>query len=152
MKKKITIFLAGTIDDGRSSDWQGEIIKACSDIEEIEFYNPRRYDFPEHPKKEDVVNQIRWEQEHLDKADYILMNLLPGSKSPISLLELGLYAISGKMIVHCPESFYRYTNVEETCRKYAIYLNNDTSTQALKESVQKIVCLEKRFKNIEDIG
>lgn len=152
MKKKITIFLAGTIDDGHSSDWQAEIIKACSDIEEVEFYNPRRYDFPEHPKKEDVVNQIRWEQEYLDKADYIIMNILPGSKSPISLLELGLYAESGKIIVHCPESFYRYTNVEETCCKYAIYLNNDTSIQALKESVHEIVCLEKEIQNIEDIG
>ena len=34
------------------------------------------------------------------------------TKAPISLLELGLYAASGKMVVYCPEGFYRLRNVE----------------------------------------
>lgn len=133
----ITIFLAGTIDDGNSTDWQHELMEAAKYLD-VEFYNPRRYDFPEHPKKEDVVKQIRWEQEHLDKADYILMVLLPGSKSPISLLELGLYAQSRKLIVCCDAEFYRYTNVEETCRKYRIPLYNTTDIKRLVSIIESI--------------
>ena len=141
VKERIKIFLAGTIDDGHSNDWQGELLAATKDLQkEVEFYNPRRYDFPEHPKKEDVVKQIRWEQEHLDKADFILMVLLEGSKSPISLLELGLYAhYQNKIAVCCPESFYRYTNVEETCRKYGLYLTNRTDTQHLVTVIEWLI-------------
>lgn len=133
----ITVFLAGTIDDGHSTDWQHELIEAAEYLD-VEFYNPRRYDFPEHPVKEDVVKQIRWEQEHLDKADYILMVLQPDSKSPISLLELGLYAQSRKLIVCCTDKFYRYTNVEETCRKYKIPLYNTTDIKELVSIIEKI--------------
>ena len=61
--------------------------------------------------KEDMEKQIKWEQNHLDSADVIAMVLLDDSKSPISLLEMGLYAKSKKLIVFCTPEFYRYDNV-----------------------------------------
>jgi hypothetical protein len=42
------------------------------------------------------------------------------TKSPISLLELGLYASSGKMIVYCPEGFWRKGNVDIVAQRYDI--------------------------------
>ena len=119
------IFLAGTIDMGNSEDWQEEVgyqviqrsITQGNGIHYI--YNPRRI---EGFKNEDQEEQIQWELDHLDKADTILMNLLPSSRSPISLLELGLYAKSGKLIVVCPKEFYRYSNVRIICEKYKIPL------------------------------
>lgn len=144
MNETPTIFLAGTIDDGHSIDWQHELMEACEPYD-VEFYNPRRYDFPEHPLKEDVVKQIRWEQEHLDAADYILMVIMPGSKSPITLLEMGLYAHQpNKLFVFCAEDFYRRTNVEETCRKYNLYLDADTSIEHLRDSVGEIAAFHKQ--------
>lgn len=117
------IFLAGTIDMGNSENWQDEATKLFDNplLKKIGFtiYNPRR---AEGFKNEDQDEQIRWELDHLDKADIILMNLLPSSRSPISLLELGLYAESGKLIVICPKEFYRYSNVRITCEKYRIPL------------------------------
>lgn len=119
------IFLAGTIDMGNSEDWQEEVIKLFNGplLKEMEFtiYNPRRI---EGFKNEDQEEQIQWELDHLDKADTILMNLLPSSKSPISLLEFGLYAKSGKLVVVCPKEFYRYSNVRIICEKYKIPLYN----------------------------
>ena len=50
------------------------------------------------------------------------MYFSPETKSPISLLELGLYATSGKMIVCCPDGFWRKGNVEIVCEKYEIPL------------------------------
>jgi len=116
-----TVFLAGTIDNGNSFNWQENIIYRCKDLD-ITFYNPRRKEWTNNPTQSQLEYQIKWEQEHLDNADIIVMCLLDESKSPISLLELGLYAQSGKLIVFCNPAFYRYTNVELTCQKYNIPL------------------------------
>lgn len=115
-----TVFLAGTIDNGDSFNWQEGIINRCQDLD-IVFYNPRRKEWMS-STREEIEYQIKWEQEHLDNADLIIMCLLDNSKSPISLLELGLYAQSGKIIVFCNPEFYRYDNVRLTCEKYNIPL------------------------------
>ena len=44
----------------------------------------------------------------------------PNTKSPISLLELGLYATSKKLHVICPKGFWRKGNVDIICKKYDI--------------------------------
>lgn len=116
-----SVFLAGTIDNGDSSNWQEELINKCKDLN-ITFFNPRRKEWIQNPTSEDIEKQIKWEQEHLDSANTIIMCLLDNSKSPISLLELGLYARSGKLLVFCNKAFYRYDNVRLTCQKYNIPL------------------------------
>ncbi len=46
----------------------------------------------------------------------------PDTKSPITLLELGLIVRDKptRLIVYCPEGFYRKGNVDIICRKYKI--------------------------------
>ena len=44
----------------------------------------------------------------------------PNTTSPISLLELGLHAKSKKMIVCCPEGFWRKGNVDIVCENFYI--------------------------------
>lgn len=121
-KKKVTIFLAGTIEMGAGIKWHRQVaeqiyhvlsakIKDNTKMPELEFYNPRRTkDFT--PEIE--VSQIKWEQEHLAKADYIFMYIQPDSKSPISLLEFGEFIKTGKLYLYCEPSFYRYRNLELT--------------------------------------
>lgn len=116
-----TVFLARTIDNGDSFNWQEGIINRCQDLD-IVFYNPRRKEWPSVTVTSQIEYQIKWEQKHLDNADLIIMCLLDNSRSPISLLELGLYAQSGKIIVFCNPEFYRYDNVRLTCKKYNIPL------------------------------
>lgn len=133
-----SIFLAGTIDNGNSENWQEkqiELIKArYNEVNELPFgfetnevvliYNPRNdnWDASNSDDEEAMNKQISWELEHLEKATEIIMNLLPNSKSPISLLELGLFGGSGKMTVYCTKDFYRYFNVKVTCNRYNIKL------------------------------
>ena len=69
-----------------------------------------------------MVHQVNWELEHLEKADLIIMNILGSSKSPISLLEMGIYMQSGKMHVICEPDYYRYDNVRITCKRYSVPL------------------------------
>jgi hypothetical protein len=61
---------------------------------------------------------ISGELEALELADMIILNFLPEAKSPISLVELGLYMKSSKLIVVCPKEFYQYRYVSTICDKY----------------------------------
>lgn len=116
------VFLAGTIDNGASRDWQSEwIAEIQSDTKTYQHYpftivNPRRPDWNTDWTKDndELVRQIRWELNGLNTSTDIFMWLEPNSKSPISLLEMGLFASSGNLLVGCPEMFYRYENVRQT--------------------------------------
>jgi hypothetical protein len=50
------------------------------------------------------------------------MYFVPSTKSPITLLELGLLARSNKLVVCCPEEFWRRGNVEVVCARYGVPL------------------------------
>jgi len=132
------IFLAGSIEMGAAEEWQKEVVKAFSSYEDVIIYNPRRHDWDTSWKQEmgdnQFTKQVEWELKHLDDADVILMYFDPATKSPISLLELGLYANKRKLVVVCPEGFYRKGNVDITCRKYGItvYTTLDIAIQNLK--------------------
>lgn len=115
-----SVFLAGTIDMGNSVDWQSAAAElfAAKDGNYL-LYSPRQSEW--HPEREgEMEYQVNWELEHLERADRILMYFLPGSLSPISLLELGLFARSGKVVVVCSPEYYRYDNVIITCRRYSV--------------------------------
>lgn len=126
-RSKKSIFLAGSIENGAAEDWQAEIGKWLL-CQNYNTFNPRRKDWDsswiqsyENPQ---FNQQVKWEMNALDKADYIIMYFDPATKSPISLLELGLHAHSGKLFVVCPDGFYRKGNVEVVCSIYDIPLFN----------------------------
>lgn len=116
---KLSVFLAGTIDNGASVDWQQELIKLLADNDNIVLYNPRKASWDKNAGPEAVKKQILWELEMQDKVDLVLMNILPGSQSPICLLELGLHLGQKKPIMlACSEGYWRYTNVKVTAQRY----------------------------------
>ena len=127
---KLSIFLAGTIDNSKSFNWQSALIKKLSsnyDLPNVKIYNPRREIWPSDVDNAEMTFQIKWEQEHLDKSDIIIMVFDDNSRSPITLLELGLYATSKKLHVFCTDKFYRFDNIKLTCEKYNIPLIESTS-------------------------
>lgn len=63
----------------------------------------------------DMGSGVDWQKDVVE-----LFEKAPGSKSPITLLELGLFAKSGKLHVVCTEGFYRYDNVRITCAKHGV--------------------------------
>ena len=118
---RTTVFLAGTIDMGRSADWQSQADSLFSELPDGAFmlFNPRQADW-DASRPGEMDYQVNWELDHLEKADWIIMNILPDSRSPITLLELGLHARGGRLLVICPPEFYRYDNVRITCAKYGV--------------------------------
>lgn len=123
VKTNTKIFLGGSIEMGKAIDWQRDLIERLKD-EMITFLNPRRNDWDSSWTQE-ITNpqfkeQVDWELNGLENADIIVMVFDPNTMSPISLLELGLHASSEKMVVICPEGFWRKGNVDIVCEKYNI--------------------------------
>jgi hypothetical protein len=123
--KQPRLFLAGTIDMGISIDWQKKAAKALEDLP-VTLFNPRRTHWNRnwiqsarsvHSK---LKEQILWELKHMEKADIVAVWLAPKSQSPITLLEIGLHARSGKMIIGCPYTFWRAANIYVTAARYRV--------------------------------
>jgi hypothetical protein len=119
-----TVFLAGSIEMGKAEDWQTDTIEVLKEIDYLTIFNPRRADWDSSWKQEKnnphFYAQVTWELNRLDEADVIAMYFDSATLSPISLLELGLYAESGKLVVCCPNDFWRNGNVDIVCSKYGI--------------------------------
>ena len=121
--EKTTIYLGGTIDMGNSEEWQAKVTNELKN-ERVILLNPRRDDWNTawKPVKEEPEfrKQVEWELNALEQANYIIMYFGKDSKSPISLLEMGLYARTGKLFIVCPEGFWRKGNVDITAEKYGV--------------------------------
>ncbi len=117
------IFLAGSIDNGQAPDWQGQVERALAGFEVV-LLNPRREDWD--PTWEvsaanpGMQEQVKWELDAQERAGLIAMYFAPGSKSPVTMLELGLFARSGRLLVACPPDFWRQGNVELVCKRYRV--------------------------------
>lgn len=135
-----TIFLAGSIEMGAAENWQ-EVIERTFEKEDVTFFNPRRDDWDSswHQDGEQFNTQVNWELNALDESDIIFMYFSPETKSPISLLELGLYAGERKMIVVCPDGFWRKGNVSVVCTRYSIPMFNtiEEGIFALRTMIKK---------------
>jgi hypothetical protein len=128
-----SVFIAGSIEMGKATDWQKDLLSDLLNTfsapgKEITILNPRRQDWDPSWKQDkeckEFREQVDWELEHLEKADVVAMYLQPGTMSPISLLELGLYAMDqgNKLVVCCPEGFWRRGNVQVVCARYGVVL------------------------------
>ena len=123
---------------GAAENWQERLERELANLE-IDVLNPRRDDWDaswvqsiENPQ---FREQVEWELYGLDHADLIALYFAPDTKSPISLLELGLFAASRKLVVCCPEGFWRRGNVEIVCNRYGIPLV--ASIDALIETIKR---------------
>lgn len=123
---EISIFLAGSIEMGKAVDWQTQVTEGLKDIDCV-ILNPRRDDWDSswEQKIENLQfrEQVEWELSALDRADFIVFYFDPKTMSPISLMELGLHAgfhPYPRVVVCCPEGFWRKGNVDVVCQRYGL--------------------------------
>jgi hypothetical protein len=119
------LFLAGSIDMCAAVDWQTALTSALGTRDAI-VLNPRRDEWDaswrqsiDEPR---FREQVEWELDGLERADLVAMWFAPGSQAPVTLLELGLTARAGKLVVGCPDGYWRKGNVEVVCARFAIPL------------------------------
>lgn len=121
------VFLAGSIEMGLAVDWQSAIKKKLGDKPGY-LFNPRR-DAWDSSWEQSMANpmfkeQVEWELGALRTSDVKFFYFDPNTKSPVTLLELGLmlgdFSHRQNLIVVCPPGFWRRGNVEITCDFYGI--------------------------------
>lgn len=138
---RVSVFLAGSIDMGAAVNWQAAVTEGLMDWD-IDIYNPRRDDWDwtweqsiDNPK---FLEQVTWELDHLESADIICVNFDPNGKSPITLLEFGLFH-NKPMVVCCPKGFWRKGNVDIVCNRYNIILVETIEELVLR--LEALICL-----------
>jgi len=141
INNETSLFLAGSIEMGSAEDWQHKVTNALSDIEHLVIFNPRRDDWDsswlQDINNTPFRNQVMWELDALARADKIFMFFSPGTRSPISLLELGLF-IAKDIYVCCPEGFWRKGNVDIVCSVYCerpVFANLDLAIHECRADI-----------------
>lgn len=141
----LTVFLAGSIDMGEAEDWQTKIGEELQDLN-VTFVNPRRDDWDsswvqsiDNPQ---FNEQVSWELTGIERSDVVAMYLADGSKSPISLLELGLAITDPEkvVIVYCTDKFYRKGNIDIVCERFNIpvYETWEDFVNALRDLLENV--------------
>lgn len=121
--RKFSVFTAGSIEMGNAVQWQKQMVTMLSDLP-ITVCNPRKGKWnaavtPE-AKHQDFRDQVDWELSALEQVDVIIFFFDVNTMSPVSLLELGLWAASDKVIVCCGDKYWRQGNVKITCERYDV--------------------------------
>lgn len=121
---KMAVFEAGSIEMGQAKPWQQELETALADTgDDVLILNPRRVDWDSSWKQSKDFPQFReqvtWELKAQEESDIIAMYFDPETKSPITLMELGLFA-DERLVVLCPEGYWRKGNVDIVCERYEV--------------------------------
>jgi len=129
------LFLAGSIEQGKATNWQQKAIQfydAQQNLSDVVIVNPRREtwdaDLDQRIENREFNFQVSFELDYLERADAVIMWLEPGTLSPISLFEFGLMTgwtsagLLNKLVIGCPEGFWRKGNVEIVTNRYRIQL------------------------------
>lgn len=126
-----TMFLAGSIEMGTATKWQNVVADRLKGYDDsLVLFNPRRDDWDasweQSIHNEKFAEQVRWEISKLTAADMVLFCFDPDTKSPITLMELGIIAgmelgdSAREVYVVCPTGFWRKGNVDIICEKCGI--------------------------------
>lgn len=137
-----TVFLAGSIEMGAAEKWQD---KVCELLKSTKWtiLNPRRDDWDssweQRIENTQFNEQVSWELQGIENSEFILLYFDPNTKSPITLLELGLIAGSApeKLLVICPDGYWRKDNVDIVCDRYRVK-QYPSIEQAIKRLLQEI--------------
>lgn len=118
-----SLFLAGSIEMGKAVQWQKQMATILQDLP-ITICNPRRGHWDPNvtksAKDEAFKQQVVWELSALEKADLICFFFDANTVSPVTMMELGLWASSGKVIVCCDSRFWRAGNIHLVCERYGV--------------------------------
>lgn len=123
-KGQCSVFLAGTTTrTATQPDWREVLIDAIAHLP-VTVYNPFRPDWNsswrEDPEYAPFREQVEWELDMQERADVIVVYYGPNTDAPISLLELGLCARSGKAIVACHKDYKKRGNVHIVSQKLGV--------------------------------
>ncbi|KAF2440865.1 hypothetical protein P171DRAFT_418955 [Karstenula rhodostoma CBS 690.94] len=122
---KFSVFAAGSIEMGYAIQWQKLLANHLCDMP-ISICNPRRGEWDskitQQAKNSPFREQVEWELAALTASTVICFFFDHATMSPVSLMELGLWAHSGKVVVCCNQEYWKGGNVHLVCERYGVPL------------------------------
>ena len=126
--------------------WQDRVVEELAKFK-VTFLNPRRNDWDSSIKQSvesaPFCEQVNWELDAIETSDIVVFYFDPNTKSPVTLLELGLAIKYGseKVIVCCPDGFWRKGNVDIVCARNGIPVLNslDDLIDTIKPRLTQII-------------
>ena len=132
----VAVFLGGSTamlaSTGSWYSWRGDIAAALDDLPVV-VLDPYRADWDstwrEAEDDDRFVDQVLWELEMQERADLLVVVFAPGTKAPVSLLEMGMRVgqVRGdetrrgsKLVVVCSDEFWKAGNVRIVCKRFGI--------------------------------
>jgi hypothetical protein len=124
-----SVFLAGNVETGKSRTWKDVLVSQLEEKSNEEglrltVFGPQRKEWErswEHVSEGSRYReQMRWEFEHMEEADVVVVYVGPATSSFNGPLELGLFAKSGRLVVYCPLEFWKKGNVSIFCERYGV--------------------------------
>lgn len=134
------LFLGGSIEEGRAPNWQAEVIGWLKPYP-MTVLNPRRDSWNANASEKLIREQIEWELDAQDSADYRVYVFAAETLSPITLLELGVYHRK-PMLVYVDSAYRRRLNVVSTCQHLRVpYTTNWREFEMrLRDRVESLLC------------
>jgi len=117
------VYLAGSTN---GYNWQGQFINRLAGLD-VDVFNPRSL-------KDGIFG---WEIDHLNVATVIALHFEPEDPSPSGLLTLGMFAKTDRLIVSCPDAFYRKADVDIICEREDIH-RVDTLDLLIENTIARI--------------
>ncbi|MCQ3936825.1 MAG: hypothetical protein DPW18_07225 [Chloroflexi bacterium] len=114
-----SVFLSGSV---AGDDWRAGLVNRLKE-HDIIFLDPRSDDYSSLKMTADdptFREQVEWEVNGLEQASLIAMYFNHDSAAPITLLEFGLFARSGRLIVRCPKEYKHKAHVDALCIRFGI--------------------------------
>ena len=129
-----------------ASHWQDEVIRNLRHYSGT-LLNPRRKEWDtswiqtiENPHFREQVN---WELSGIEMSDQVVFYFDPATKSPITLLELGLaFGLGKRMHIACPDGFWKKGNVDIIASGYSLFVH--TSLAALISALHVHLSLHRK--------
>lgn len=148
----LTVFLAGSIEMGVAEPWQDRLTYLLQNMHNLTLFNPRRdaWDSSWEQVKQNpqFSEQVNWELDKLlNVADVAVFYFDPATRSPVTMLELGL-AIGKQnetgqhIIVCCPNGFWRKGNIDIVCENHEVQ-QVETIDELADEIVQLVIANDK---------
>jgi uncharacterized membrane protein len=137
------IFLAGSIEMGAAENWQQRVVDSLAGCERVTVLNPRRKvwdsSWEQSIDNPEFRGQVEWELNGLKNADIVLFYFDPATKSPITLLELGLYVNLEwkRLYIVVPNGYWRKGNIEITAKMYGreVLTDLDDALERIKRNL-----------------
>lgn len=76
--------------------------------------------------------QTDWELDRQESAGLVVVFFDERAKAPVSLLELGLCARSGRAVVGCQKGFWKRGHVQGVCHRFGVPLGDDLEALVVK--------------------